>query len=110
MSFRHITRGGWITLMLTVVWAACVLSLLCGVRSSFCEAAWIWMQFPLVMMEGSRLLGHTRGVVSLEGMFLHHLWMIPNLFILGYGIAGILRAGHLIFGISCRKNGGKIPR
>ena len=83
-----ITLGGRISVALALIWALSVLILLRrGPLSDYCESLVVIMTLPLGAIDGVGGIFALRGVMGLNEVFSAYVLMIPNVFLLGYGIA-----------------------
>ena len=84
--------GGRITVILTLFWATCLfLYMMHGSGSVICEPVVGMMTLPLGLIDGVDYVFLRRGVIGLSEFITSLAMMIPNLFILGYGLAAILK-------------------
>ncbi len=88
-----ITLGGRISVGLTLFWAVCVFVFLSRVSpGEYLEPIIIWMTFPLGAIGDIGGIFGRRGVMELNDVFSAYVVMIPNVFLLGYGMAAFCRA------------------
>lgn len=89
---RRITLGGKISVGLCLLWAISVFVLLR--RSSFsdyCELIAVYMTLPLGAIDNIGGIFARRGVMGFGEVMTAYLLMIPNAFLLGYGLASFYR-------------------
>lgn len=88
----RITLGGRISIALALFWAVSVSFFLSRVPSSgHLEDVVVWITLPLGVIGGTGSIFARRGVMELNEVFYAYILMIPNVFLLGYGIAGCCR-------------------
>ena len=84
----RITLGGRISVALALFWSLNVFILLRrGQLSGYCEFVTVNMTLPLGAIDRVGGIFARRGVMGLDEVFACYLLMIPNFFLLGYGLA-----------------------
>ena len=89
---NRLTLGGRISIGLCLFWAINVFELMRrGPLSQYCESIAVWMTFPLGAINGIGSIFWIRGVMGLDEVMTAYVLMIPNVFLLGYGITSYFR-------------------
>lgn len=76
------------TIALTILWAVCVTIFLSRIPSGdLLEPVVVYLTMPLGVIGDISCIFARRGVMELNEVLFAYLLMIPNVFLLGYGVA-----------------------
>ncbi|MGL5019717.1 MAG: hypothetical protein ACRDBP_16400 [Luteolibacter sp.] len=107
---RRITLEGKISIGLCLFWAISILGLLRrGPLSDHCELFAVYMTLPLGAIDNIGSIFARRGVMSLGEVMTAYLLMIPNVLLLGYGLASFYRLFRIILRRSLASDVNPVP-